>query len=108
MFSKKRQKVVKNKPKRDSFNFYFCTNNFTPTGNAPIKENLYYADPESVSSFSASSDDAVEYALPVVEEVDEVEKLDLEDKVELPSSKRLTPLSIWWWTPSQQCGCALC
>ena len=93
MFSKKRQKVVKNKPKRNSFHFYFCTNNSTPTGNAPIKNDFNYADSESAIS-TVSSIDSVEYAFPVVEEDDEVEKLDPEDKVELPSSKRLTPLSI--------------
>ena len=93
MFSKKRQKVVKNKPKRNSVHFYFCTNNSTPTGNAPIKNDFNYADSESATS-TGSSIDSVEYAFPVVEEDNEVEKLDPEDKVELPSSKRLTPLSI--------------
>ena len=89
MFSKKkRQKVVKDRPKRNSFHFYFCTNHSTPTGNAPIQKDLHYSNPESATS-TASSDE-----VPVVEEDDEVEKLDPEDKVELPSSKQLTSLSI--------------
>ena len=93
MFSKKRQEVVKNKSKRNSFRFNFCTNNSTLTGNAPNKNDFNYTDSESATS-NASSDEAVEYAFPVMEEDDEVEKLDPEDKVMLPSSKRLTPLSI--------------
>ncbi len=72
MFSKKRQKGVKNKPKRNNFHFYSCTNNGTPTGNAPIKNNVSYADYESAIS-TASSIETVEYAFPVVEENNEVE-----------------------------------
>jgi hypothetical protein len=84
--SKKRQKVVKNKPKRNNFCFYFCTNNCTPTKNVSIKENLCHADSESVFSSSVSSGEAAEYAFPVVEEDDEVEKLDQETKWSCPAA----------------------
>ena len=53
---KKEAKVVKNKPKRNSFHFYFCTNNSTPTGNAPIKNDFNYADSEFAISTVSSID----------------------------------------------------
>jgi hypothetical protein len=88
MFSKKRQKVVKNKPKRNSFHFYFCTNNGTPTWNAPITKVLHYTDSESATS-TASSDEAVEYAFPVMEGDNEVEKLDPRTKWSCPAANIL-------------------
>ena len=56
-----------------------------------MQKDLHYSDPESATS-TASSGEAVEYAFPVVEEDDKVEKLNPKDKVELPSSKRLAPV----------------